>query len=138
MPSNCGHPRNSMSVCTRPWTMQSPRPSSEETLLAPEGLLSQERGSCQCRGDILNSRDLTPSTGQWEFYTMRFDPAPTWGLLCLCRAQSPHVELYFCSFSALRESLAGQGLQSFLRKKKKVFPFLCRAEGLLGLGTYMA
>lgn len=43
--ATAGHLRNVMSVSARLWTTQSPRPSSEETLLDPEGLLSQERGS---------------------------------------------------------------------------------------------
>lgn len=47
-----------MAVSTRLWTMQSPRPSSEETLLDPEGLLSQERGDHEWGSGILNSRGI--------------------------------------------------------------------------------
>lgn len=43
--ATAGHPRNATSVSTRPWTTRSLRLISEGTLLAPEGLLSQERES---------------------------------------------------------------------------------------------
>lgn len=40
--ATAGHSRNVMSISPHPWTMQSPRPSSEgQTFLAPEGLPSQ-------------------------------------------------------------------------------------------------
>lgn len=116
--ATAGHLRNVMSVSL--WTWQSPRPSSEETLLAPEGLRIWERGSREWGSGILNPRGIDwphpppLDIGSFAFFEIRFDSALSWGLLCLHCAQGTRVEFYFCNIPGPRESLAGQGLQSFL------------------------